>query len=156
MLDGFSGSPCESENITCVCDNIDSITVTILPCITSSCSVMDQLYTKRYTESMCDAPTRNISGRLIAIQWALFSLASVFLGLRLISRMPRFGGCLGWDDWIMLVVLVLSLSVNIVNHLLSSAGSGQDIWMLEKHQISLCAKVNLLYRHFRMKFIRLT
>lgn len=106
---------------------------------------MDQLYTKRYTKSMCDSPKRNISDRLIITQWALFSLATVFVALRFISRMPQSGGCLGLDDWIMLPVLLLSLSVNVISHLLLSAGVGQDIWMLEDYQLSMFLKVCILY-----------
>lgn len=109
---------------------------------------MDQLYTKRYTEGMCGSPTRNISGHLIITQWALFSLASVFVALRFISRLPQFGGLLGCDDCLMLVVLVLSLSVNIISHLLLRAGVGQDIWMLEEYQLSMFLKVSIAHRYF--------
>lgn len=47
----------------------------------------------------------------------------------------------------MLVVLVLSLSVNVVSHLLLSAGVGQDIWMLEEYQLSMFLKVCILYHY---------
>lgn len=110
LLSAIEESPCAaSPNITCICANIDSLTVDMSSCITSSCSTMDQLYTKRYSEQSCGAPVRDISSRLIISQWALFALALIFVVLRFIARMPRFGGRVGWDDWTILVVLRYAL-----------------------------------------------
>lgn len=64
---------------------------------------MDQLHTKNYSEEMCGAPVRDISSRLIVSQWMLFWFALISVVLRFISRMPRFGGVIGLDDWTMLI-----------------------------------------------------
>lgn len=84
---------------------------------------------------MCGVPVRNISRRFIVSQWSLFSLSFVAVVLRFVSRLPRFGGRLGWDDWTILVVLILSLSINVISHLLLRYGVGQDVWMLEEYQL---------------------
>ncbi|ROW18332.1 hypothetical protein VPNG_00495 [Cytospora leucostoma] len=97
---------------------------------------MDQLHTKRYSEAMCGSPVRNASRRLIVSQWALFLLAFISVVLRFTSRMPRFGGGIGWDDWTILVVLILSLAMNVLSHILLRFGAGQDIWMFEEDQLT--------------------
>lgn len=146
FLNALSESPCKTVDITCICSNMDSITVDMLPCTMGNCSTMDVLRTKRYADITCGVPVRNISSRLIVSEWALFSIALVFVGLRFIARMPRFGSRLGWDDWTILVVLALSLLVNILSHFLLQSGVGQDIWMLEEYQLVSFQKVSVFCR----------
>lgn len=117
---------------------------------------MDELHTIRYAEGTCGAPARNVSRRLIVSQWVLFSLAFIFVVLRFVSRMQHFGGRIGWDDWTILVVLSLSLSVNILGHILLNFGVGQDIWMLEEHQLSSFFKVSISRHPGPVPSIKLT
>jgi hypothetical protein len=81
---------------------------------------------------------------MIISQWTLFSLAFVFVVLRFISRTPYFGGYLGWDDWTMLLLLVLQLAINIICHFLFYYGFGQDLYMLQEYGIVEIFKVRTL------------
>lgn len=73
--------------------------------------------------------------------WILFSIAFTSVALRFISRTNAFGGCLGWDDWTILILLALVIPLNISAHYLIHYGFGQDIWMLEEYQIVTMLKV---------------
>ncbi|KAJ0124256.1 hypothetical protein J7T55_005594 [Diaporthe amygdali] len=132
---GISESPCTSTNITCICLHTASISAAMAPCLLASCPTIDQLHTHRYVAVVCDAPVRDDSSWMIISIWTLFSFAFTSVVLRFISRTPYFGVRLGWDDWTILVLLVLQIPLNITVHYCVRNGFGQDIWMLEEYQI---------------------
>ncbi|KAK2606579.1 hypothetical protein N8I77_005319 [Diaporthe amygdali] len=88
-----------------------------------------------YAAVVCDAPVRDDSSWMITSIWTLFSFAFTSVVLRFISRTPYFGVRLGWDDWTILILLVLQIPLNITIHYCVRNGFGQDIWMLEEYQI---------------------
>lgn len=52
---------------------------------------------------------------------------------------------MGWDDWTILILLVLVLlPLDIIDHYLVHFGLGQDIWMLEEYEIVAVFKVGTL------------
>lgn len=63
--------------------------------------------TKNTTQTLCGAPIRDrtkavsVSG----IVGGIFALIAYIL--RMVSRLPQFGGTLGWDDAVMTFVVVL-------------------------------------------------
>lgn len=112
------------------------------PCLLTSCHTIDVLHTQRYAAVVCGAPVRNDSRRFEVAVWTMFPFALICVVLRFVSRTPYFGGRLGWDDWTILILLMLLLlPLNIIDHYLVRYGLGQDIWMLEEYEIVTVFKV---------------
>jgi hypothetical protein len=64
------------------------------------------LATQNITSTLCQVPIRDRTG-LVSIAGAVGGGIAVFVvALRLIARLPRFGGKFGMDDAVMIVVVV--------------------------------------------------
>ena len=56
--------------------------------------------------------------------------AVVFFILRVVARLPMFGGNWGADDWVMTVAMVLIIPETICAYLLNVLGLGTDMWLV--------------------------
>ena len=54
----------------------------------------------------------------------------MFFLLRVIARLPMFGGHWGADDWVMTVAMVLIIPETICAYLLNVLGLGTDMWFV--------------------------
>ncbi|KAK7700729.1 hypothetical protein SLS57_012014 [Botryosphaeria dothidea] len=125
----IAASPCSLTDTECSCNN-STLNAQIELCVLQSCKVKEQLTTKNTTQTLCGAPIRDrtkavsVSG----IVGGIFALIAYIL--RMVSRLPQFGGTLGWDDAVMTFVVVLVAPLTCLSVVLANLGLGKDIWTL--------------------------
>lgn len=122
--------------MSCLCSNMATLDVNMAPCLVANCSTIDQLHTERFTNNLCGVAVRDIGSQTRAICWSMFALTAVAVALRLISRLPTFGGRAGWDDWMILATLAVLVAITVVADRMVYWGFGQDLYMLEENQIN--------------------
>lgn len=98
-------SVCAPMDINCLCDNKD-LDNALSACATSRCSKVLQLQIQRLVKTTCGVKVRTPSARAVAINWISFGCAFIAISMRLIGRLPRFGGQYSWDDYAMIICLV--------------------------------------------------
>lgn len=62
--------------------------------------------------------------------------AVAFFLLRVVARLPVFGGNWGADDWVMTVAMVLIIPETICAYLLNVLGLGTDMWLVPFNNIT--------------------
>ncbi|KIW07006.1 uncharacterized protein PV09_01901 [Verruconis gallopava] len=128
-------STCALTDISCICTN-EALNNEILVCLQQSCTVVEQLQTKKVFNGACGVPVRNVGSHLSAINWTFFGLATLAVGCRLLARLKYFGGNFAWDDYTIGISLLCLTPIAVIAQLMVDHGLGQDIWQLEAHDIS--------------------
>ncbi|KAH8675278.1 hypothetical protein BX600DRAFT_431868 [Xylariales sp. PMI_506] len=129
-------SVCDLTNTTCICTD-ESLQTAMSVCIAteSNCTVIEQLKTMRFEKNMCGFPVDNKTGYILPIVWTLWTIALIFVILRLIGRASQLGWH-SWDDWTMCACFLALTPATVIGHLMVRSGLGQDIWNLEADQIT--------------------
>jgi hypothetical protein len=73
---------------------------------------------------------------IAAITWTFSSIAILATICRSIVRLPRFGGKFSWDDYGVILCVVVLVPFLVIAQLLLDNGLGQDIWMLDPARIT--------------------
>jgi hypothetical protein len=92
-------------DVNCLCAN-KNLDDAFSTCAVESCSKVQQLQVKRLVKTACGDEVRKPSAHTLAINWISFAFAFVAISMRLIGRLPRFGGQYSWDDYTMVICLV--------------------------------------------------
>lgn len=75
--------------------------------------------------------------------WALFTVASLFVFGRFISRMPSLGGSgYSWDDWTVLVCYVLLIPTDVSAEIEVRHGLGMDMYLLTIDDVVMILEVS--------------
>lgn len=82
------------------------------------------------------APIRNKTQLGTLTTLIVGGMAVVFFLLRVIARLPMFGGNWGADDWVMTVAMVLIIPETICAYLLNVLGLGTDMWFVPFNNIT--------------------
>lgn len=91
---------------------------------------------ERFHAEACDKPIRNRGPLSRGLNWAMFTIATVFVTGRFISRLPNLGGSgYRWDDWTPLFCYVLLIVTAAGAEREVHYGLGQDIYMLSVDQV---------------------
>lgn len=61
--------------------------------------------------------------------------------MRMISRLPRFGGQLGWDDLAITIAILEIIPLTVFSVLLANLGLGKDIWTVPFENITMILKI---------------
>ncbi|CAK4031936.1 Hypothetical predicted protein [Lecanosticta acicola] len=130
-------SGCEATGLECLCAAQD-IQADVTDCVQANCTVIEALETKRVQDTtLCPQPIRNQAGITQDINGALFGIAAAAVVARLLSRLPFVGGSgFGWDDYTILLSLALLVPLDVLLHLMTLHGLGQDIWMVPPSNIT--------------------
>ena len=96
---------------------------------------------KRFLTELMDAPIRNKTeqGTVTIIVFGVLSLGAYIL--RVIARLPWFGGNWGIDDWVMTAAIILIIPLTICAYLLNLLGLGTDMWMVSFENITKILEV---------------
>ena len=96
---------------------------------------------KRFLTELMDAPIRNKTeqGTVTTIVFGVLSLGAYIL--RVIARLPWFGGNWGIDDWVMTAAIILIIPLTICAYLLNLLGLGTDMWMVSFENITKILEV---------------
>ncbi|KIW00117.1 uncharacterized protein PV09_08299 [Verruconis gallopava] len=140
-------STCALTDFGCICNNV-ALNDAILACLQPTCTVVEQLQTQKFVKSTCGASVRNITHRTTSITWSFYSLAVLAVFLRLLGRMPWFGGEYSWDDYTIVLCLLALTPCCVIAQLMVNNGLGRDIWELTQHEIN-----NVLFYFFIEEFL---
>lgn len=70
---------------------------------------------KNSTEVLCQAPIRDDSNTVSYIGVIGGVLALVAYVMRMVSRLPRFGGTLGWDDLVITIAMIEIIPLTVLS-----------------------------------------
>ena len=114
VLPKFDCQPGDS----CYCDVGGPLKDALSACVGASCSnVEDQLVGIRLQAEVCQYPTHHDAPPTETVAYILFSIATVFLVARFVSRWPGVNGAgYGWDDWILLVAYPVAIGMTVTAH----------------------------------------
>lgn len=76
---------------SCFCTDL-VIEKSIKLCLAQSCSVDNQFAAQRFRARTCEWPVRNKAALVHGLSWGLFVVATVFVAMRMLSRMQAFKG----------------------------------------------------------------
>jgi hypothetical protein len=110
----------------------------VTECTTLGCTIPEGLLAKNISLTLCGAPLRDRSDKLVSSLWASVGLALVFVVLRFFQKLViAKGTSLGFDDILVVVTLVFGVSAALV-HVFGSIpqGLGKDIWTQEPDAIT--------------------
>ncbi|KAI0852791.1 hypothetical protein F5Y00DRAFT_154710 [Daldinia vernicosa] len=134
ILTSTANSDCSPSNTTCICTTA-SLQAQITECVTASCSIRDQLSTKKFSAETCGIEGED-RRELVVI------LAMVFGALGLLAFILRCAARLigphdwGRDDTVMCFVMVLALGLAGISIPISNNGLGLDMWFVPHDNIT--------------------
>ncbi|KAL1999071.1 hypothetical protein VTN02DRAFT_5106 [Thermoascus thermophilus] len=120
-------SRCAPTDQVCICTDPD-LTSKIRLCVETSCTIREALTTQNITETACGAPVRNRTKAVSVTGVVGGVVAFIVFCLRMISRLPCFGGQFGMDDWTMILTMTLLIPFTALSVVLADAGLGMDMW----------------------------
>lgn len=135
ILSAAVDSSCGLTDTKCLCEDV-MFGSTSGACIFSSCSVVDTLYSKNISETICGRPVRDRGTEYVRVNCAMLGLVTVVVTARLfykyLSPQP-----LGLDDLFALLTSLAMLPAFFINLIgLIPSGIGRDIWTLSPDQIN--------------------
>jgi hypothetical protein len=100
-----------------------------------------QAAAKKFLETLMGAPVRNKTELGTLTTLIVGGMAVLFYLLRVIARLPIFGGNWGLDDWVMTAAMILIIPLTICAYLLNVLGLGTDMWLVPFKNITKILEV---------------
>lgn len=138
------------SNATCVC-NDQVLAPKLTACVSSKCSKRDTLAAKKFSDVSCKRPVNDRTTEVIVSTPVFGALAVLVFGLRVLARGVVGWQSWGWDDWLMVPCVLLSIPMSVLSGILANYGLGKDIWMVENYDNI----TELLYLYFYDEIIYL-
>ncbi|KAF2210498.1 hypothetical protein CERZMDRAFT_86211 [Cercospora zeae-maydis SCOH1-5] len=127
----------------CYCASHGPLADELSACVLEECPTRRQsLEGLKFQALGCDYPRhRNRATTLLATAISMFTITTLFLLARFLSRWPRLSGAgLSWDDGIVLACYVPVIGITFVAIRSVEYGSGKDSWMLPVDSVLASAK----------------
>ncbi|KAH5122993.1 hypothetical protein HBH71_038790 [Parastagonospora nodorum] len=128
-LSVVGASSCQLTEIGCIKNN-NLLLEELTSCVRASCTIKESLTAKKFLAEIMGAPVRNDTALGTYTSLVVGGAAVLFFLLRVIARLPYFGGNWGLDDWVMTVAVVLIIPLTICAYILNQIGMGQDMWLV--------------------------
>lgn len=154
ILSNVEKSECFSAtaglNQTCVCTNV-ALNEQITACVESSCGILDQLQTKKYSTETCQVPGRDRRDlvRIVAIVFGILGLLAY--GLRCFARFYIAAQQWGMSDWVITAAVIVMIPLQVLSIPLASHGLGLDMWNVPTDGIT-----SILYLYYWDEMIYVT
>ncbi|OBT73679.1 hypothetical protein VF21_06164 [Pseudogymnoascus sp. 05NY08] len=128
-------SECSLTDTKCICTNAQ-LNKDITICVGTSCSIRDQLATKKYSNDYCGVVPQDRT-KIVSIVGVTFGvLALITVGLRILSKVLRAGGQFGIDDYTIMVTMAITIPFCAFSVLLANHGLGRDMWNVHPDDIT--------------------
>lgn len=127
---------CSPTDQTCICTNTE-FKSHVSDCVLTSCTPKEAMTTLNVTATICHAPVRNRSQQLnlMSIVWGI--VTAILVVVRIAYHLSSTAPSLGWDDWTIIVTLLIGIGGSIINGIgLLPNGLGQDIYRLPFESIT--------------------
>jgi hypothetical protein len=112
--------------------------------------MLTMLATQNASSTACGAPVRDHSAEMTIFSLTFGGVAYLFFVIRVATRLTTRQRTLYWDDWTMLLTVLISLPPTIFGPLLDSYGIGKDIWTLPFNDITNVLRLFILGELFYM------
>ncbi|ODH47291.1 hypothetical protein GX48_06632 [Paracoccidioides brasiliensis] len=132
--------PCLAQDPTCICSNAN-LTSVFENCIMGHCTIKESLTAKRISEKSCGHLERDRTSLILISGVVGFAVSFTAFLLRMISKLPYFGGQFHSDDWAISVSMVFGIPLGILAVTLANAGLGKDIWNVPFDDITYILKI---------------
>ncbi|KAK7535354.1 uncharacterized protein J3D65DRAFT_592362 [Phyllosticta citribraziliensis] len=129
-------------NQACLCSNVP-LNAQLTVCVASNCTIPEGLQTKNVSLTACGAEVRDQSSTFTAIGIVGMVVAFLAFLLRMAASLGKTGRAVSWDDWTMLLLVILAIPPAVFAPILADNGMGKDIWTLTPEQIT-----NVLHYYF--------
>ncbi|OTB19761.1 hypothetical protein K445DRAFT_313534 [Daldinia sp. EC12] len=134
IITSTANSDCSVSNTTCICTTA-SLQLQITECVTASCSIRDQLATKKFSSETCgvEGEDRRDLVWVIAIVFGALGLLAFILrcAARLIGPHDW-----GHDDTVMCFAMVLEIALAGLSIPLTQNGLGLDMWFVPHDNVT--------------------
>ncbi|KAI1764254.1 hypothetical protein GGR53DRAFT_494441 [Hypoxylon sp. FL1150] len=139
ILTSAINSDCAGTNTTCICTNA-VLQATITECVTASCSIRDQLSTKKYSYESCGLESEDRTELVWVIAIVFAALGLLAFVLRCVTRLigPHDWG---HDDSVMCLAMALEIALAALSIPLSQTGLGLDMWFVSYDNITRILKL---------------
>ncbi|KAF7189497.1 Satratoxin biosynthesis SC1 cluster protein 4 [Pseudocercospora fuligena] len=119
----------------CFCNN-GNITASIKACVGSNCTTSEGLAAQKFEADTCNMPVRDRGGLSRRLCWAMFTIATLFVFGRFLSRMRSLGGSGFWfDDYAVAICYALLVPTDVSCEIEIQNGLGMDMFRLSVGQI---------------------
>ncbi|KAI1840447.1 hypothetical protein JX266_013331 [Neoarthrinium moseri] len=136
-LDCFeTAPPSNASSPSCSLDPNKDFEETFSPCFYSACSVHDALTALNVTSIICDRPVRDITWAIRGFVLASTTIASGVIGLRVLYKTRGLAGGIGWDDYTIVIGVVVTMVAAIGQFLAAWYGMGRDQWKVPTEDIT--------------------
>ncbi|OTA99779.1 hypothetical protein M426DRAFT_324849 [Hypoxylon sp. CI-4A] len=127
-------SGCSLSNATCICTN-EVLLANITTCVSGSCSIRDQLSTKKFSSETCGVVSEDRTAIVSIIAFVFGALGLLAFILRCVARLlgPHSWG---HDDSVMCVVMCLEIAFAAISIPISQNGLGLDMWFVPHDQVT--------------------
>lgn len=132
MTELIPTSSCVTEaglDQTCLCTDV-VLNQQITLCASGTCTIRELLTTQNASSTACGAEVRDHSADMTIIGLSCGAVAIAVFTVRIIARLSTYQKKLFWDDWIMLLMVFITLPPTILAPFLAINGLGKDIWTL--------------------------
>ena len=99
-------------------------------CASQTCTIRELLTTQNVSSTACGAEFRDRSVDMTVIGLSCGGVALVVFIIRIIARLSTYQKTLYWDDWTMLLMVIITVPPTVLAPFLASNGLGMDIWTL--------------------------
>ncbi|KFY46047.1 hypothetical protein V495_02687 [Pseudogymnoascus sp. VKM F-4514 (FW-929)] len=131
----LSKTKCSLTDAKCICPNAQ-LNEDITVCVATSCSIRDQLATKKFSSDFCGVVPQDRT-KLVSVVGVTFgALALITFGLRILSKCLRAGGQFGMDDYTIMVTMAITIPFCALSVLLANHGLGRDMWNVHPDDIT--------------------
>ncbi|KAF2093048.1 hypothetical protein NA57DRAFT_49239, partial [Rhizodiscina lignyota] len=136
LATALSESSCKPDDLACICTDQPFLKQMEF-CVSTNCTIKEALTTQNFTTTACMAPIRDMTRAInwTAIGGAILALTAVLL--RLIQRLPHFGGKFGMDDVMIIASTAVMIPLSVLSEFCKSIdGLGKDIWTVPFDKIT--------------------
>ncbi|KAL5401423.1 hypothetical protein PMIN06_004714 [Paraphaeosphaeria minitans] len=123
---------CEPTDMPCICAS-PAIHAAIQGCVGASCTIRQALVAVNTTQTMCHAPIRDKTGKLLWV--AIVSGALALLAIIMRSTVALLSEHWRWDDVCALAAWFFSIPLTVLQLITPGLGLGKDTWTVETWKI---------------------
>ncbi|KAF2445758.1 hypothetical protein P171DRAFT_520501 [Karstenula rhodostoma CBS 690.94] len=123
---------CARENMPCICAS-PAINAAIQGCVGASCTIRQALVAVNTTQTMCGAPVRDKTSKLLWV--SIVSGALALLAIIMRSTVAFFSEHWRWDDVCALAAWFFSIPLTVLQLITPGLGLGKDTWTVETWKI---------------------
>ncbi|KAI9147998.1 Satratoxin biosynthesis SC6 cluster protein [Paramyrothecium foliicola] len=132
--------PSNSSPISCQFDSVNDFEKTLSPCFYEQCTPEQALSALNVTSLICDVPVRDVSLGMRVFCVVATLVSSLVIGARVILKVRSLAGELGWDDWCIVIAVVVVLDAAVGQYLAAHYGLGRDQWKVPFQDIEKAFK----------------